>query len=102
MIKWYHFGQMGSNGTSIYFSDHFQTNILGRRNAGMLFEQCNLQTIGILDYLQEYPSQFSTIKKTKQMKMGQKRHVKVSWRESYGLTVYMFCVHDFFGSLSRK
>lgn len=57
------FGQMGSNDTAIYFSDHIGTKYTWWTQYWDVFERCNLQTIGILDYLQEYPSQFSTIKK---------------------------------------
>lgn len=35
MVKWDWFGQMGSDGTSKYFSDHCQTNTLGGRNTDM-------------------------------------------------------------------
>lgn len=63
MVKWDRFGQMGSNDTLIYFSDHFGTKYTGWTQYWYVFGRCNLQTIGILDYLQEYPSQFSTIKK---------------------------------------
>lgn len=66
------FGKRWSNGiglvewdqmTQQYISQTtFEQNTLGGRN-WYVFGRCNLQTIGILDYLQEYPSQFSTIKK---------------------------------------
>lgn len=66
MIKCNWSDQMESNGTSIYISEPtFKQNTLDERNTHV-FKQCNLQTGGVfLDYLQKYPSQFSTIKNNK-------------------------------------
>ena len=43
MVKWDWFGQMGSNDTSIYFSDHFGTKYTGGRNTGMYLDDATFR-----------------------------------------------------------
>lgn len=57
-----------------------------------VFVWCNLQTIGILDYLQEHPSQCSTIKKHNKWRWDRKSiSIKASWRVGCSVSSRGYC-----------